>query len=177
MSVCGRITFLGVLIAVTLWPPLFADDWTADLILEVRRDPETLAGGCQVGDLYLSEGVLDDLEQIGRTLEPPMGGDATHPKGLIPPGSYRGHVRVDGKKGWRIELEKVLGFKNVQIHVGNYPKNTMGCILVGTDSVEDECQVTGSKEALGSIREVFQSVGLESVADPPKRILVRIIND
>jgi len=50
----------------------------------------------------------------------------------IPAGTYQAHTRSDGHLGWRIELEGVPGMKNIQIHRGNYPGDTTGCILVGT---------------------------------------------
>jgi hypothetical protein len=54
-------------------------------------------------------------------------------KSCVPPGEYRAHLRFDHKDKWRIELLGVPGNRqNVQIHVGNYPKDVQGCVLVGT---------------------------------------------
>ncbi|CEM21648.1 unnamed protein product [Vitrella brassicaformis CCMP3155] len=56
-------------------------------------------------------------------------------KGKIPTGTYDGYVRHDpgsSNLGPRIELVDVLNFTNIQIHKGNYVRNTDACILPGT---------------------------------------------
>jgi hypothetical protein len=56
----------------------------------------------------------------------------------IPPGHYTGMVRHDKKDGWRIQLVEVPGPRTgVQIHIGNYPRDVHGCILVGTNYGND----------------------------------------
>jgi hypothetical protein len=86
------------------------------------------------------------------------------PRNRIPVGSYQATIRQDGPLGWRIELQHVAGWENVQIHVGNFPGQTRGCVLVGTDTKtatnpntgKTMCSVTGSQDALARIRAAMQ---------------------
>jgi hypothetical protein len=51
----------------------------------------------------------------------------------VPRGQYRGFIRHDKRDGWRIQLSGIPGPRTgVQIHVGNYPRDIEGCVLVGT---------------------------------------------
>ena len=51
----------------------------------------------------------------------------------VPPGQYGSHIRHDKADGWRIQLDHVPGPRTgVQIHIGNYPRDIVGCVLVGT---------------------------------------------
>lgn len=70
----------------------------------------------------------------------------------IPAGRYRGIVRTDGIRGWRIELKNVPQRTNVQIHVGNYTRDTTGCTLVGLKASIDDCTVWQSSEAIIKVR-------------------------
>src|SRR5687768_1860415 len=71
--------------------------------------------------------LLIDGKQVARTLEPGLPGNR------IPAGDYAALIRADGDLGWRVELKDVPGWTNTQLHVGNYPSETRGCILLGTD--------------------------------------------
>ncbi len=74
----------------------------------------------------------------------------------VPKGDYSGFVRTDGPRGWRIELEGTGTRKNIQIHLGNRPKDTIGCILPGTgDSTDAQCLIAGSKQAMDQIRAAY----------------------
>ena len=54
-------------------------------------------------------------------------------KTAIPEGRYRVRVGWSPRRGRNVPwLKKVPHFKDIQIHVGNFPKDTRGCILVGT---------------------------------------------
>lgn len=66
----------------------------------------------------------------------------------IPLGEYDATIRTDGTKGWRIELQNVPGRGNIQIHVGNTPADSRGCLLPGTGIDTSLCKVTGSKDAM-----------------------------
>jgi hypothetical protein len=105
------------------------------------------------------------------TLEPPIGGG---PEGKGPiPGTYSGHLRYDHADCWRIELDDVPGFTNVQIHVGNYPKNTKGCVLVGLDRDVDKGVVLKSKEAYAALKKAFYGTDTPD-STPNKEISVTI---
>jgi hypothetical protein len=66
-------------------------------------------------------------------------------KSCIPPGSYSGFIRHDKKDGWRIQLAGVPGNREgVQIHIGNYPKEIKGCVLVGEYYTSDAIWHSGA---------------------------------
>ena len=59
-------------------------------------------------------------------------------KSCVPRGKYNAFLRHDHKDKWRIELIGVPGQReNVQIHIGNFPKDSLGCVLVGTAYTPD----------------------------------------
>lgn len=83
-----------------------------------------------------SEGIIGELHVDGAflcyTLELPWRWNEKN-KSCIPLGEYRAHLRFDHTDKWRIELLNVPGNRqNVQIHIGNYPKDIEGCVVVGT---------------------------------------------
>lgn len=49
----------------------------------------------------------------------------------IPEGVYEYFYRADGSNGECFELKNVANRTYVQIHIGNWTKNTVGCILPG----------------------------------------------
>lgn len=112
--------------------------------------------------------------EIARTLEPGIPGNQ------IPKGSYAGKVRTDGALGWRIELENVTGWTNAQIHLGNFPSNTRGCVLVGIAVVsakdpntgQDTCAVTGSAQAIAAIQKNMQVASIGSAASSALQVSI-----
>ncbi|MEO0683499.1 MAG: DUF5675 family protein [Cyanobacteria bacterium J06649_11] len=103
-------------------------------------------GGCTIG--YLSI----DGEVICYTLELPYRNNESNISS-IPSGSYYGHIRTDGNRGWRIELEHVAYRKYIQVHVGNYTSETSGCTLVGMQANIDYCTVWHSQDAMNNLRQ------------------------
>ncbi|HET7931088.1 MAG TPA: DUF5675 family protein [Rhodanobacteraceae bacterium] len=97
----------------------------------------------------------------GYTLENSHAGTA-HDKNPIPAGTYKAKTRSDGKKGWRLELERVKGYKHIEVHVGNYPKNSEGCFLAGKTESKD--YVGQSRSAMGSIKSVVHADGTGQIA-------------
>jgi len=70
-------------------------------------------------------------------------------------------MRVDGKRGWRIQLKDVQDRAFIQIHVGNYQDEIEGCILLG-DSVSkngSQCMVTNSRNTVEILRQQIASKG------------------
>ncbi|MBX2891824.1 MAG: hypothetical protein KF734_12900 [Saprospiraceae bacterium] len=112
--------------------------------IEIQR--KAVSGQCIMGYLVL------DGEVLCYSLELPWVGNIN---GLstIPDGRYTGFVREDGSKGWRIELENVPNRTNIQIHIGNYTSETIGCTLVGMRADLDQCAVFESKKAMDAIKD------------------------
>lgn len=107
---------------------------------------------------------------IAYTLERPWLGNAPLISS-IPEGSYGATLRYDHPDKWRIELTGVPKRTNVQIHTGNTPDNTEGCILVGLKLGPDLCSVLDSKKAYEALRTAFYGSPNPS-STPNKRITV-----
>lgn len=126
------------------------------LDLLVERE-ETLAG-CVRG--YLSTRIIGEKKWTvaAYVLEPPEVGNLP---GLsnVPAGTYPVHVRQDGKLGWRLELEGVPNREHIELHVGNYPKNTEGCLLIGSTVDANSCSVLHSADAMKALRTLFDTFG------------------
>jgi hypothetical protein len=107
---------------------------------------------------------------IAYTLELPWKGNAPLISS-IPDGSYSAILRYDHPDKWRIELSRVPGRGNVQIHTGNVPDDSEGCILVGLNLGADLCSVLESKKAYDALRTAFYG-SPNPVATPNKTITV-----
>lgn len=68
------------------------------------------------------------------TLELPWRDNETNVSS-IPVGEYNFSFRSSSRNGWVLELQNVPDRTNIQIHSGNFIRNTKGCILVG-DSIK-----------------------------------------
>ena len=100
----------------------------------------------------------------------------------IPAGQYDATIRFEGskgpyqKEGFRITLLDVPGRSGVQIHIGNNPMDTTGCILVGTKVHPDSCTLEGSAAAYQSLKKaVYEQAESDANADE-KKITVTIQN-
>jgi hypothetical protein len=52
----------------------------------------------------------------------------------IPEGLYTAVKYMSPKRGYEVfELQNVPGRDSIEVHIGNYPSNTDGCILVGLE--------------------------------------------
>lgn len=90
-------------------------------------------------------------ETTGYTLEPPDLGNKPDVS-CIPAGEYEAYIRKKKTSKWDydvIQLKNVPGRSAIQIHAGNYPKNTSGCILVG--SLQGRNAVWKSKDKLAEL--------------------------
>lgn len=84
---------------------------------------EYVIGRCYVGDTYYCD-----------TLEPPTSG-VKHP--CIPCGDYLVNLVWSPKfKSYKPRLEGVPHRSGILIHSGNSVKDTLGCILVGVNSLK-----------------------------------------
>lgn len=120
-----------------------------NIILERHRK----GGSYTMGTLYINsrkQRFCDTIEDTDRGLTDTMSEEEIRRKKVygetaIPEGIYRIDMETvsprfkDTKWGKRFggivpRLEKVKGYEGVLIHVGNTPKDTAGCILVGQAS-------------------------------------------
>ena len=95
----------------------------------------------------------------------------------IPNGTYKGTLRYDHSDQWRIELQGVPGGRDVvQIHTGNTPDDTEGCILIGKELADNDlCEIKAgtSKPAYSDLKRAFY--GSENpVSTPNKSISVTV---
>jgi hypothetical protein len=97
-------------------------------------------------------------------LERPPDGNAPYVS-AIPAGTYPVRVRKDGTRGWRLQLDRVPQRTEVQIHVGNYPNQTLGCLLPGAGALPATCAVQRSAEAMTQLRTLFGVFGEDGVSE------------
>lgn len=85
--------------------------------------------------------LLVDGQFSGFTLEPP---NRDIKPCAIPPGTYDVTIRWSEKHKRLIpHVENVPGFEDIEIHIGNWPKDTLGCLLIGQKEGPDF--IEGSK--------------------------------
>ena len=147
-----------IFLTTTLIAPLFAQLKPFRIFIqrEERWSDLMNLSACILGKLY----VVQEYPSVGTPVEKPLGSTLELPWrnnlneiSRIPTGAYKASTRSDGDLGWRIELDSVPTRDHVQIHLGNFPKNSIGCILLGTGrSAPSGCMVTGSAQALTELR-------------------------
>lgn len=115
------------------------------------------------------------------TLEPPNRNNTVSEDyikaGRIFAGTYKTVIRTDGDLGWRLQLEDKHGRTEVQIHRGNYLKDTTGCILPGTKRGND--YVDYSDKAMKVIKKKIDAAGKGAkieviIIDPPVKKAMKI---
>jgi hypothetical protein len=135
---------LPVLLLVTIIYPLyeltFAQGREQVRPLKMMVQRQYSGPDCTVGQLSL-EGKI-----VGYTLERRWEGNLPLVSS-IPAGTYHGFVKAKKADRWRIELTDVTGRENVQLHVGNFVADGVGCLLLGSNSEPDKCKVTDSRAA------------------------------
>jgi hypothetical protein len=93
--------------------------------LQLKRIDEN--EGCTIGELTCLEEPLLRLY----TLEPPHRTPPLKPRS-IPAGTYDVTLYKSPHLGYKVPLlHDVDDFSDVEIHIGNFPRDTKGCILVG----------------------------------------------
>lgn len=100
---------------------------------------------CTMGYLFVNDSLICySLERA----------DMSNSKNIsrIPLGTYKGFIRTDGSKGWRIELLNVPNRENIEIHIGNYTFQITGCTLIGTDAKSENCTVQNSAVAINKLK-------------------------
>jgi|SRR6185437_13702687 len=100
--------------------------------LKVQRDK--LTPQSTAGRMFIIDG-QEDFQCY--TLEPAKRPDYIKPR-AIPAGTYDLTIRFSEKHGRLIpHVENVPGFEAIEIHIGNYPKDTLACTLVGKSREAD----------------------------------------
>lgn len=141
--------------------PVQAEDFSVRVMRLLEKRAQ-----CTIGELWVQG------QRIGYSLELPWRWNEQDVS-AIPPGSYDGELRYDKKDHWRIQLQDVQGRTGVQIHIGNVPRQTQGCILVGTTWDERSCELGGSAAAYREIKKAFYG-SEEPAVSPLTRIKVQI---
>jgi hypothetical protein len=158
---------------------------TTDGAAEIRRYLETQTKDFNVvvnRTFAFAEGLIGELSVNGSfvcyTLELAWLWNENN-KSCVPPGKYNGFLRHDHKDKWRIELVGVPGHReHVQIHIGNYPRDIKGCVVVGTsytpDAVFNSAQAYQKLEAAypqrpGRITVEFKGILATPYGDYPGR--------
>lgn len=100
------------------------------------------------GELYV------DNKFICYTLELPYKDNKNSISSILP-GTYGAILRYDHTDQWRLELTDTEQRKNIQIHIGNHPKDTKGCILVGDEVYPSENKLGKSLSAYTKLKTAF----------------------
>lgn len=124
------------------------------------------------GDACTSGYLAVDGKIVAYTLEKPWKGNAPL-LSAIPDGQYGGTLRYDHPDKWRIELTNVPGRGQIQIHTGNIPDDTEGCILLGFSLGSDLCSVQQSQKAYVALKEAFYG-SPNPMRTPNKSIIVKV---
>lgn len=111
------------------------------------------------------------------TLEDEVRGTKIYGETAIPAGTYELKLRNAGGKTLRYErkfpdmhkgmiwLQDVPGFTWVYIHIGNFPEDTEGCILVGTKAATNhiESSTAAYKKVYPKIVDMIEEEGCQIV--------------
>ncbi len=114
-----------------------------------------------IGELYI------DKEFQCYTLEPTVRPKKIKGKTAIDAGTYEVIINWSNRFKRNLPLLlKVPNFEGVRIHIGNTPKDTAGCILVGK---------TVSKDMLGNSRLAFEALFAKmEIASKKEKIILTI---
>jgi len=123
--------------------------------------------------------LLIDNVEVAKTLELPWR-DNKNDVSRVLAGTYAAKMRIDGRRGWRVELLDVPGPReNIQLHVGNYASEIQGCILVGDSIVRDSakraCMVTNSGAVVDSIRARVENIGDSSSRNMSSMVDITVV--
>lgn len=157
-----RSVIAGTTCAAASYPAAMAQQ--ADFKLTIARKHKDAK--CTSGYLAVNGKV------VAYTLELPWKGNAPLIS-AIPDGTYGGTLRYDHPDKWRIEFTGVAGRGNIQIHTGNTPDDTEGCIIVGLSLGPDLCTVQDSKAAYEALRTAFYG-SPNPTTTPNKKITVSV---
>lgn len=134
-------------------PIRFKDSLGLDVTIKINRD--TYTNESITGTISVESDAECSDSFSGYTLEDIWAG-IYGVKDPIPPGTYNAHVR-----GNRIELEGVLGYSYIQIHIGNSAEDVEGCFAVGTTRGENF--VGNSATPMDAILDIIEKDGTRNI--------------
>lgn len=122
-------------------------------IVREKNNSNSITGKMYVNDKF-----------VGYTLERPFKGNKENISSFYA-GEYKAFERMDpGPKNnskyrgnWRVQLKEVDGRTNIQIHIGNKPKDSEGCILLGTTVDQKNNKIGSSEKAYKNFKKIFKS--------------------
>lgn len=136
--------------------------------MKITVQRKTLTPQSTQGEMFL-DGLFEcySLEPRDRKFAPTSITDGGSEKPYaIPAGTYPWRKYQSPELGYEdVLIEDVPGFTGVEIHIGNFPRNTKGCTLVG--SVEQQDFVGHSKEEFGRLMLKLPASGQITYLDPP----------
>lgn len=91
----------------------------------------------------------------------------------IPSGKYKAILRYDKNDKWRIQLENVPKRSGVQIHIGNYPSQIEGCVLVGDEVFNADNKIEKSSNAYLRLKSAFYGTS-DPITTPDVNIYVEV---
>lgn len=116
--------------------------------MNIRVERQIFSPYSTIGDLFI-DGVHECF-----TLEPPWVDSSNIKPRAIPEGTYTLSNRFSPKHGRSVpHVENVPGFEEIEIHWGNFPGDTEGCLLVGTTRGPNPDFIGGSKLAFSNLWE------------------------
>ena len=71
----------------------------------------------------------------------------------IPSNHYPASKHISPKFGKSIWIKEVEDRSEILIHVGNYPEDTLGCILVG-EAFSTGCMITNSRRTINKLYDI-----------------------
>ena len=146
---------------------------TASYVVGAHADPVTLtirrqheAADCVSGQLSINGKI------VAYTVERPYEGNLPVISS-IPSGIYGAFIRTNTKDRWRVELRDVPGGrKNIQLHVGNFTADSVGCILLGRTVQSDLCTLVDSKQTFDTFKIEFN---LAAGGQPETEVPIKVV--
>ncbi|GAB6137917.1 DUF5675 family protein [Halanaerobaculum tunisiense] len=130
--------------------------------IRVVRKEET--GEATLGEIFV------DGERIGHTLEQPWQNNKQG-ESCIPPGKYWAYLRDQEQSNSRwdynpIQFIDVHNREYIQIHIGNYPEDTEGCILPGKGR---------GKNAVWNSADAFEEIVSKIDKTKPVKVIIEYV--
>lgn len=149
----------------------------ATLTITITRDTETCESTTGTFEAKVDVAGVGSLK--GYTLECPSKEKRRTPKTpvRIPPGTYGAEIYDRGTKGKKVHRNRVFLLKGVpgrtliEIHVGNKPADTEGCILPGSGRKKD--WVSNSLPTMGELLKLYDEAWRKTRKTPKVRLEIK----